>query len=93
MNEQAQRVTLSEQALFDRLVTLFGDQLNLSSDISQLKADAKFHKDNNPGGISKEDIKFVAAAAKLEAQQVYEEFSAKNAAVAAKFKELSNYDN
>lgn len=90
---EVNRVTLNEQQLFDRLVTLFGDQLQLADQIKQLKADAKFHKDNNPNGIAKEDVAFVSAAAKLEAQQNFEEVSAKAAFVAAKYKELTGYDD
>jgi NACalpha-BTF3-like transcription factor len=86
-----QRVTLNEQQLFDRLVKLFTDQLTLSEDIASLKADAKFHKDENPKGISKDDIKFVSQAAKLESKQLFEEFSGDNAAVIAKYKTLTGY--
>ena len=87
------RVTLNEQQLFDRLVDLLSQQMTLAEDISQLKKDAKFNKKTNPNGIPAEDIKFVAAAAKLEAQQQFEEFTAKAAATAEKFKQLSGYDN
>jgi hypothetical protein len=88
-----QRVTLTEQQLFDRLVELLTEQLVLSADIKQLKTDAKFNKKSNPNGIPAADLGLVAAAAKLEAQNVFEEFAAKNAEVTAKFKELTSYDN
>lgn len=88
-----QRVTLSEQELFDRLVELFTNQLVLSDDIKQLKNDVKYHKDNNPKSIDKDDLSFVSAAAKLEAKQNFEEFTGKNALVAQKYKELTNYGN
>lgn len=90
---EVQRITLTEQELFDRLVDLIGQQLTLAEDIAQLKKDAKFNKKHNPQGIPVEDVKFVSAAAKLEAQQQFEEFSAAAAATAAKFKKLSGYDD
>lgn len=88
-----QRVTLTEQQLFDRLVELLTEQLVLADDIKQLKTDAKFNKKSNPNGIPAADLGLVAAAAKLEAQNVFEEFAAKNAEVTAKFKELSGYED
>lgn len=93
MTEEVQRVTLTEQQLFDRLVELLTEQLVLGADIKQLKADAKFNKKTNPNGIAAADLGLVAAAAKLEAQNVFEEFAAKNAEVTAKFKELSGYED
>lgn len=87
------RTTLTEKQLFDRLVELLIEQLLRAEDIKQLKADAKFNKKTNPNGIAAPDLALVAAAAKLEAQNVFEEFVAKNAEVEAKFKELSGYDN
>lgn len=92
-NTEATRVTLTEQDLFDRLVTLFGEQLVLAEDIKQLKKDAKFHKEHNPQGIAKEDISFVVAAAKLEAKQQYEEFSGKAFAVSETYKRLTKYND
>lgn len=86
-------MSISQKDLFARLVTLFGEQLVLNEDISQLKKDAKFHKDDNPNGIAAEDIKLIVAAAKLEASSQFEEFTAKNAAVKAKFEELTNYND
>jgi regulator of replication initiation timing len=85
-------MSMSEQELFDRLVDLNKEALTLAEDISQLKKDVKFHKETNPNGISADDIKFVSAAAKLEAKQQFEEFSGDNAAVIAKYKELTKYD-
>lgn len=92
-NPEATRVTLSEQDLFNRLVTLFGEQLVLAEDIKQLKKDAKFHKEHNPQGIPKEDIAFVVAAAKLEANEKFEEFTGKAFAVRETYKRLTGYDD
>lgn len=92
MTEEVQRFTLTEQQVFDRLVALIGNQLQTAEDISQLKKDAKFNKKTNPNGIPSKDLGLVAAAAKLEAQNQFEEFSEKNAEVSAKFKELSGYE-
>jgi hypothetical protein len=88
-----QRVTLTEQQLFDRLVGLLTDGLKITADIKQIKADAKFNKKSNPNGIPAADLALVAKAAALEAQNVFEEFAAKNAEVTAKFKELSGYED
>lgn len=93
MTDQVERTNLSEQELFDCLVELFGKQLEMASDIKQLKADNKFNKKENPKGIPAADIALVVAAAKLEAQNVFEEFQSKHAEVEAKFKELTGYDN
>lgn len=90
---EVQRVTLTEQELFDRLVELLTDGLKITADIKQIKADAKFNKKSNPNGIPAADLALVAKAAALEAQNVFEEFAAKNAEVTAKFKELTSYDN
>lgn len=92
MTEEAKRFTLTEQDVYDRLVKLIGEQLKTAEDISQLKKDAKFNKKTNPDGIPSKELGLVSAAAKLEAQNQFEEFSAKNAEVSAKFKELSGYE-
>lgn len=84
---------MTEQELFDRLVDLNKQALTLAEDISQLKKDCKYHKETNPSGISADDIKFVSAAAKLEAKQQFEEFSGDNAAVIEKYKSLTNYED
>lgn len=85
-------MSMTEQELFDRLVDLNKQALTIAEDISQLKKDVKYNKDSNPTGLAADDIKFVAAAAKLEAKQQFEEFSGDNAAVIAKYKVLTNYD-
>lgn len=84
----APRFTLTEQQLADRLVELLTDQLKLTADIKQLKADAKFHKDKNPTGIPAADVALIASAAKIEANLAFDEFKEKNAAVTAKYTEL-----
>lgn len=89
---EVNRVTLTEQELFDRLVTLFTEQMVQAEDIKQLKTDAKFNKKTNPNGIATDDLKFVAQAAKLEAKQNFEEFTGQAALVAQKYKELTGYD-
>jgi hypothetical protein len=93
VTEAVERTNLSEQELFDRLVELTTKQLELTADIKQIKADNKFHKKENPKGIPAADIALVSKAATLEAQNVFEEFAAKNAEVTAKFKELTQYDD
>lgn len=91
MTEEA-RFTLTEEQLFERLVRLETDALILKADIKQLKADAKFHKDANPGGILKGEITKIAAAAKLHAKNDFEETQAKANGVFEKYKELTGYD-
>lgn len=93
MTDEIERINLSEQELFDRLVEVRSEVLKLTSDIGQLKKDNKLNKKNNPKGIPSTDIALIDAAAKLEAQNVFEEFAAKNAEVQAKFKELTGYDS
>lgn len=84
---------ISEQQLFERLTYLEEQKLTLADDIKQLKADAKFDEDSNPKGLDREAIKLISAAAKLEAKNNFEEISAAQAAVAAKYKELVGYDD
>ena len=84
---------ISEKELYDRLVTLFTEQLILAQDISQLKKDARYNKKTNPTGIDKKEIPTIAAAALLDAKRSFEEFAGKNLAVITKFRELSGYDD
>ena len=88
-----ERVTLTEEQLFERLVELETQALILKDDIKQLKADAKFHKDENPGGIAKEVISDIAGAAKLHAKNDFEEKKAKADSVFQKYVELTGYDD
>jgi hypothetical protein len=92
MTEQAERVTLTEQQLFTRLAELEGQKLTLSADIAQLKKDAAWHKDKNPGGIDKVEVKRIAKAAKIEAKRDFEETQEETNAVFAKYVELTGYD-
>lgn len=79
--------------LFKRLVSLEGDKLTIAEDIKQIKDDAKYDEDTNPQGISKEDIKLIAAAAKLEAQNQFEEKKEAATAVFRKYEELTGYNS
>ena len=79
--------------LFKRLVSLEGDKLTIAEDIKQIKDDAKYDEDTNPQGISKEDIKLIAAAAKLEAQNQFEEKKEAATAVFKKYEELTGYNS
>lgn len=87
-----ERVTITEEELFERLAELESQKLILSEDIAQLKKDAAFHKDSNPGGIAKEDVKLIAQASKLEARRDFEEKQSAARAVFAKYVQLSKYD-
>lgn len=86
-------MSMSQQELFDRLVTLESDKLTLAEDISQLKNDAKFDAELNPAGVAKEEIKTISAAAKLKAKNDYEEKSEAVKAVFKKYEELSGYNS
>lgn len=85
---EVERVTLTEQQLADRLVELRTDALKIASDIKQIKADSKFHKDKNPTGIPAAEIALIDNAAKIEANAAFDEFKEKTAAVSAKYAEL-----
>lgn len=86
-------MSLTQKELFDRLVNLEGDKLTIAEDIKQIKDDAKYDEDTNPQGISKEDIKLIAAAAKLEAQNQFEEKKEAANAVFKKYEELTGYNS
>lgn len=86
-------MSMSEKELFDRLVNMEGDKLTLADDIKQLKDDAKYDEETNPSGIPKEDIKLIAAAAKLEAKRDYEEKREAATAVFKKYEQLTNYND
>ena len=86
-------MSLTQKELFDRLVNLEGDKLTIAEDIKQIKDDAKYDEDTNPQGISKEDIKLIAAAAKLEAQNQFEEKKEAATAVFKKYEELTGYNS
>lgn len=86
-------MSLTQKELFDRLVSLEGDKLTIAEDIKQIKDDAKYDEDTNPQGISKEDIKLIAAAAKLEAQNQFEEKKEAATAVFKKYEELTGYNS
>lgn len=83
---------ITEKILFDRLADLESQKLTLSEDIRQLKVDSKYNEDDNPKGISSEDIKLIAAAAKLYATSKFEEKQDEANEVFKKYKELTDYD-
>lgn len=61
---------ISQKELFDRLADLETQKLTLGDDIRQLKADSKYDEETNPRGLSSEDIKLIAAAAKNYKQKL-----------------------
>jgi hypothetical protein len=91
--EAVERVTLSEDDLFKRLTKLESDKLILAADIAQIKKDATYEEDENPKGINKDEIKLIAAAAKLHAKRDFEEKRFKAKAVFAKYEELTGYNS
>lgn len=86
-------MSISQQELFDRLATLESEKLTLAEDIKTLKDDAKYDAELNPGGISKDDIKNIGAAAKFKAKNDYEEKSEAAKAVFKKYEELTQYND
>jgi uncharacterized protein (UPF0335 family) len=85
-------MSMTQQELFDRLTTLETEKLTLAADIKQLKDDAKYDEDVNPQGLSKEDIKLIGAASRLEAKKDFEEKQEAANAVFKKYVELTGYD-
>lgn len=83
---------MTQRELFDRITKLETDKLTIAADIKQIKDDAKYCEDMNPQGISKEDIKLIAAASKLQAKNDFEERKEASNAVFAKYEELTGYD-
>lgn len=81
----------TEQQLFEQLARLESEKLKNSDDISQLKKDTKLSEDN-PSGLSAEQIKVVAAAAKLYAKKDFFEKKEAAEAVFKKYVELSGED-
>lgn len=84
---------ITEKELYEALLDHEKDILNHQEDVKQLKKDAKFHKDDNPGGIPKEDVALIGQVAKLEAKRIYEEFKQKASAVSAKYEQLTGYND
>lgn len=84
---------ISQKELFDRLADLETQKLTLGDDIRQLKADSKYDAEMNPKGLSSDDIKLIAAAAKLQAKADYEEKKEAATAVFKKYEELSGYNS
>lgn len=82
---------LNQNQLFEQLARLEGEKLKNSEDIRQLKADSKVSEDN-PSGLSAEDIKLIAAAAKLYAKKDFFEKKEQAEAVFRKYVELSGED-
>ena len=80
---------ITEQQLFNRIVTLRTEIETLTLDLKQLKADATYHKDHNPGGIDKADVKVIDKAAQLEVKAKFHDFSEESSAVVKKYQELS----
>lgn len=87
-----ERVVITEQQLFDRLVKLETDKLTTTADIKQLKDDAKYDEDMNPKGINKDELKLIAKAATLHAKAKFEETKEGALAVFNKYEELTNYN-
>ena len=77
---------ITEGSLFERLINLELEKMATAESFKELKKEAK------EGGIAKEDIALVATAAKLHVKDAFEEKTATDAALVAKYKELTGYD-
>jgi len=87
-----QHVNLTQDEIFAELVKLFTTQLSTADAIKALKNKNKFNKKTNPTGIDSHELGLIVAAAKLEANEAYEEFTGRNAEIKAKFEELTGYN-
>lgn len=87
-----QHVNLTQDEIFAELVKLFTTQLSTADAIKELKNKNKFNKKTNPTGIDSHELGLIVAAAKLEANEAYEEFTGRNAEIKAKFEELTGYN-
>lgn len=87
-----QHVNLTEDEIFVELTKLFTAQLSTADAIKELKNKNKFNKKANPSGIDSHELGLIVAAAKLEANEAYEEFTGRNAEIKAKFEELTGYN-
>jgi outer membrane murein-binding lipoprotein Lpp len=83
------RITLTEDQLASRLVELEKQIEVLKSDVKAVKKDASFHKDDNPKGIAKDDVKRIHNSAKLFVKDNFFEKRAEALATFAKFEELN----
>lgn len=81
-------MSITQEQLFERLVKLHTDSLIAKEDIKQIKADSKYHKDDNPNGIDKEEVSLIDKAAALKAKQNFDDQFQKANAVFEKYREL-----
>lgn len=88
----SEHVNLTEDEIFAELVKLFTAQLSTADAIKDLKNKNKFNKKANPAGIDSHTLGLIVAAAKLEANENYEEFTGRTAEIKAKFEELTGYN-
>lgn len=84
---------IAQKELYERLAVLIGEQIVLAEDIKQLKQDFAFNKKSNPTGLPKEVVADVHGAAKIKAQNDYEEKREKTLKVFNKFEELEGYND
>lgn len=61
-------IVYTRENLFKRLLNLEEQALTLAEDIKQAKADFTYDEDVNPKGLSKEEVKEIAAYAKKVAK-------------------------
>lgn len=77
---------MTENDLFERFISLELNALAHKEDVKSLVDEAK------ENGIDKEDIALIKASAKLHVNNAFEEKSAHQRALEAKYKELTGYD-
>lgn len=83
---------MNDKALFQRLVQLKTEIEVLKADVKQLKDDVTYHKDHNPSGLSKDDVKLIDKAAAVYVKANYEELSGEFDALRKVYEELTDYN-
>lgn len=87
-----QRPVLSEQDLFNRLVTLNKEINTRKQDIAQLIIDCKFHKKENPQGHDVKRVKYIVKSAVTFAAGDYEEKKDSAFEFFREFEDITNYN-
>lgn len=88
-----QRPVLSEDDLFDRLVTLNKEINTRKADIAQLIVDCKYHKKENPQGHDGKRVKYIAKSAVTFAAGDYEEKKTDALTFFQQFEDITKYND
>lgn len=88
-----QRPVLSEDDLFERLVTLNKEINTRKADITQLIKDCKYHKKENPQGHDVKRVAYIAKSAVTYAAGDYEEKKTESLTFFQQFEEITGYND